>query len=471
MKTIAELKEERSVALNAAKALNDLAKAEDRDLSESETATVTEHLDKADELEAEIKARENAEKIQARIDAGVGSLVAPAAQVITPDAIVPAAVAPSVQTVPASALRFGTNVRSFTGSQQEKQLKAYKFGMFVCAANGNAKAKEYCADQGLPVTSILNTNERDLAVTTEGNNTSAGFLVADEFEADLIRLVEEYGICRRYMRQSPMISDTKSRPRRTGGLTAYHVGENEAGTESDIAADRVNLVAKKIMALTTMSNEINEDSAISIGDLLMEEISLSFALREDQDGFNGTGLSASGGIVGVRSRLTDATAGLITGASGTNTNWAGVTLANFNSMVGLVSTVAKEFRWYCSNSFWGSTMQRVAQAAGGTSATEIIDGVTKKMFQGYEVITTEVMPKAAGTAEIICCFGDLRSAATFGDRRGMAVSFSTQGVVGGVSLFENDLIGVKGTERFDVVVHDVGDTSNAGPLVGLLTSA
>jgi hypothetical protein len=31
--------------------------------------------------------------------------------------------------------------------------------------------------------------------------------------------------------------------------------------------------------------------------------------------------------------------------------------------------------------------------------------------------------------------------------------------------FENDQIGLLGTERFDINNHDLGDTSNAGPLV------
>ena len=31
-----------------------------------------------------------------------------------------------------------------------------------------------------------------------------------------------------------------------------------------------------------------------------------------------------------------------------------------------------------------------------------------------------------------------------------------------------DQLGVQGTERFDINVHDLGDTSDAGPIVGLI---
>jgi HK97 family phage major capsid protein len=47
-------------------------------------------------------------------------------------------------------------------------------------------------------------------------------------------------------------------------------------------------------------------------------------------------------------------------------------------------------------------------------------------------------------------------AVTFGDRRGMTIARSTD------YKFAEDLIAIKGTERFDIVAHDTGDTTNAG---------
>ena len=47
----------------------------------------------------------------------------------------------------------------------------------------------------------------------------------------------------------------------------------------------------------------------------------------------------------------------------------------------------------------------------------------------------------------------------------MTLSYSTD------YKFAEDQIAIKGTERIDVVVHDIGDTSNAGPVVGLITAS
>ena len=59
-------------------------------------------------------------------------------------------------------------------------------------------------------------------------------------------------------------------------------------------------------------------------------------------------------------------------------------------------------------------------------------------------------------------FGDIAMAATFGDRRGMTVARSTE------YKFAEDQIAIKATERFDINIHDIGDTTNAGPVVALM---
>ena len=82
------------------------------------------------------------------------------------------------------------------------------------------------------------------------------------------------------------------------------------------------------------------------------------------------------------------------------------------------------------------------------------------------------MPKS-GTAtvtDIVCALGDLRLAADFGDRRQTTISFSRDATVNSVSMFEAGEVALLGTERFDINIHDVGSTSEAGPMVGLLTA-
>ena len=69
---------------------------------------------------------------------------------------------------------------------------------------------------------------------------------------------------------------------------------------------------------------------------------------------------------------------------------------------------------------------------------------------------------AAFNGEVMLMFGDMKMATTFGNRRGVTVSQTDD------RWFEYDQVGIRGTQRYDIVVHDIGDNTDAGPLVGLV---
>lgn len=351
--------------------------------------------------------------------------------------------------------------QNFKGAtREEAAAKAYAFGMFFLAAfAGSEKATRFCQDNGI----LLRASH------VEGNNERGGYLVPEQFENDLIDLKEQYGVFRRFARISTMTSDTKSRPRRIGGVTAYFVDEDSAGTESNASWDRVLLSAKKIMVLSRVSSELNEDAVIELGDTLAGEIAYAFALKEDQCGFIGTGVSTYGGMLGVSQRLVDVFTtsggtGLVLGAGNA---WSELTLGNFHSVVGAVPVYAdtNRLRWFAHKTFYYTVMQRLAMAAGGVTAAEIAAGTRTPTFMGYPVEFVQAMPAAEANSQVCAILGDLYLAADFGDRRQTTIMLSEH------IYFTADAIGIRGTERFDINVHDVGATGVAGPVVGLLTAA
>jgi HK97 family phage major capsid protein len=277
-----------------------------------------------------------------------------------------------------------------------------------------------------------------------------------------------------------MGSDTRSDPRRTGGLTSYFQGESSAGTQSTLGWDRVRLTAKKLMVLTKESNELREDAVLNIGDKIAGEIAYEFASKEDDCGFNGDGTSTYGGIVGVRSALTNLNgtvaniAGLtVATGSGYGTNYNSVTLADFNNVIGNLPEYADaNAKWYVSKFVWGSVMQRLALAAGGVTELGIMGGAKQKMFLGYPVEISQKLPRSRPSTRYAPLFGDLSAGARFGDRRQTTIQVSDSAL----NAFEQDEFVIRGTERFDIVVHDVGNASatatsrQPGPIVGLITS-
>lgn len=368
-------------------------------------------------------------------------------------------------------------VKNFTGSTSaEKSAKAFRFGMWLLATSGNKSAITYCSANGLPVNFQKGdgTAFRAALGQSEGINEDGGYLVPPEFESDLIILREQYGVFRQFARMQPMSSDVSSRPRRTGGLTAYFVGEATAAAASKMGWDRVELNARKAMVLAYTSTELNEDAIISMGDTLAGEIAYAFAKLEDGCGFNGDGTSLYGKMVGLRQRLIDVYGAggglgltLGSGSVGATTNWSELQLADFNNVSGTLPQFADtpNTGWFCHKVFYHTVMERLMLAAGGVTAAEVAQGRRTLIFMGYPVHVSQIMPNQQAVSQVPVLFGDMALSTDFGDRRQTTIMFSEH------AAFTTDEIAIRGTERFDINNHDVGSTTQAGPIVGLITAA
>lgn len=355
----------------------------------------------------------------------------------------------------------GHNV--FDGATRaEKQLKAYKFGMWFLATTGNRKAIDWCAERGIKA-------------QVERDNDLGGFLVPDEFVPDVIVLREQYGVFRQRARVVPMSSDTRIQPKHSGGLTAYFVGEGQSITSSDASWGNVKLTAKKLATYTKMSSELNEDAAIEIGGYVAREIAYAFANKEDECGFNGDGTSTYGGIVGVREALKglSTTIANISGLQvGTGNLYSELVLSDFRAVIGLLPQYADtpSAAWFCHRTFYHNVMAKLADAAAGNTNDTLARG-TGPMFLGYPVVFSQVMPKSEANSQVCALLGDLSQAAMLGDRRGIGIMLSEH------DAFQTDELALRGTTRFDINVHDVGNATataadkRAGAVVGLITAA
>jgi HK97 family phage major capsid protein len=203
----------------------------------------------------------------------------------------------------------------------------------------------------------------------------------------------------------------------------------------------------------------------------MNEIALAFAYAEDTAGFNGTGISTHGGITGVNTALktivgatTASAGGIIVSA---NNTYAEITLKELHSVVGICPTYARRnAKWYVSPIVHETVMASLQTAAGGNAVVDIANGGMPR-FLGYPVVLTEVQPTVAPKSQVVCLFGDLSQASKLGDRMSRVISTSDQATIGGENVWELDQLAIKGTERIDINVHDVGTATVAGPIVGL----
>lgn len=340
------------------------------------------------------------------------------------------------------------------------RTEAYCAGMFVLAANGNVAATAFCKDNGLL-----------MDVMNEGDNALGGVFVIPEFMLQaMIVLRNVYGKFRANVNVRPMSSDVQTVPRWLSSTTAYFIGENEEATASDMKHDSVNMVAKKLVVLTKVSNELLADAVVDLGETVTRDMAYAMSLKEDQCGFIGTGSSTFGGIVGATIKLAEDASGgsLVTLGSG-DLAYSDIVVADFEAMLATIPQYAIDggnCKWYMSRAGWWASIARLQLALGGNTGEDMVRGLPPAHL-GFPIVLTDVMDSALDdTASTMkCMFGDLRMAATLGDRRQFGIKVSDQ------RYFEFDQTAFMGLSRLAINVHDTGTASVAGPLVGLATPA
>ncbi len=347
---------------------------------------------------------------------------------------------------------------------------AKNFGMFILAeVFSDVKAGEYLDAIGIERKRIVGDKVKAMG---EDVDTTGGILVPSEFIPHLILLIEKYGVYRRNALEWPMAGAEAMAPKLSSGLTVYCPAGGVAPSTSDAAFRGVGLQAKKWMTLTAIDSELDEDSAIQIGEVVGFLIGQAFAQQEDKVGFLGDGTDPYFGHVGITGalRMVDATIGNIKSLVVASGNvYSEIVLTDFEGLLGVLPDYADngDAKWYAHRYFYYTVMMKLALAAGGTSATEIIAGrgVREKTFLSYPVEFTQVMPKAEANSQICTIFGNLKLGAYMGDRRKLTIDRSKE------AYFTTDQLGIRGTERVAPTVHGVGDTTNAGPITALITAS
>lgn len=437
-KRLAKLREERAATVVAREALLQKAETEERGLTDPEKAEFDTADTRQKDLDKEIRQLEDLIAAQkAKIDTRMD-----------PD---PKAGKWGDNEV---RVRYSARAMAELGGKANEE-RAFEFGMWTRAMIfGDQRAASWCTDRGM-----------DIRTASESVYSLGGALVPDQFVNFIIDLREQYGLARQLLRVMPMAGDTLTMPRRTGGVTAYFVAENGAFTASDKGWDGVTLTAKKLGALCKLSTELAEDAVIDVAADLAREQAYAFAVKEDDCWLNGDGTSTYGGIWGIRSKIIDGThtAGAVDAASNHDT-FAELDADDLMKVRGTLPIYAeRNARWLCSKIAKALVFDALAVASGGNTIMTVGER-PRPTYLGDPIEVSQSMPTAqtdiSDTAMLL--YGDFSLASTMGDRRGFSVQVLRE------LYAANGQIGVLGIERFDIVNHDLGSNSAAGPVVALI---
>ena len=343
---------------------------------------------------------------------------------------------------------------------------AYRAGMWAIAGFADprnpiaVRARRYCGDHGI-----------EHRAASESVLSGGGILVPDELSRAIIDLRDSYGLARKFCDIRPMISDHQVVPKVGAGVTIYPVGEGEAVTPSDKTWSGIELTAKKIAALCKFSSELADDAVINIADDLVRDAGRGFAQWEDTALIDGDGSGTYHGIRGLRPKFIDGThTASVNEAGAGHDTFLELDLADLNATASLLPDYVYKLgtpRWYVSQSFKGSVIDRLLLGLGGiTSAT--VEMGWKPAFMGFEVVTSAAMPSGATTDysdQVVALFGDMALAVAMGTRRELTAKVLTE------LYAANDQLAVLVTERMDLNCHSLGDNTTAGPLVALVAAS
>lgn len=446
MKTLKQLREEKVDLIDKAQAVMDLAKNEARELNADEATEVDRILGKGkagekDYLEGEVHKIDQAIQRAEAVEMRMAELAKARARQTEPGSL-------SISVKDPIARQRHGSLKGY-----ENREEAFRAGCWFAATFlQHAKAEQYCRELGI-----------HQAMSVAGGGATGGFVVPEEMERAIVRLVEKYGVFRQNCRNVPMTSDTLLIPRRTAGVNAYYVAEVPTSiTESSPTLGQAQLVAKVLAVRTLLSRDLLEDAIIDVVNWVTEEIALAFAMAEDNAGFIGDGSQTYGGIVGLKNALL---AGCQVTATTGHTAFSSLTMGDFETMVGTLPTYAlPTAKWYFSQVGYWASAARLLDAAGGNTMAFLSSGPPVMQFLGFPVVISQVINSTTGAqsgAVGLAYFGALEQASTMGTRRGIETQILRE------LYAATRQVGIITSQRFDIVNHEVGSSTAAGPMLVL----
>jgi len=145
---------------------------------------------------------------------------------------------------------------------------------------------------------FMRTGEKVNKAMVEGTPSAGGYLVPEEFEAEVIRkLANDVAVRRAGARIFTMSSNRLEVPTETARNSGGWVAEGAAYTQQDTALGQVALTPYKYTRLIQTSEELLEDSAIDLANYFATVFAEDFAEAEDTAFLEGTGSGQPTGIL------------------------------------------------------------------------------------------------------------------------------------------------------------------------------
>jgi HK97 family phage major capsid protein len=292
------------------------------------------------------------------------------------------------------------------------------------------------------ITNIMATK----TLNSESSNAAGLYTVPEEFRAEVIRLLNQYGIFRRNATVLNMSSKTLKIPKLLTAPSGAFVDETSAKGESNPTFDQLTLTRNEYAFITGVSNQLLQDTAIDLIGLLAELAANDFAKAEDTQGFLGTGSPITGWA--SASDIVEITNGTA------KVTYATALLYDIlvETVTGIPSVALDGAKWFMHPSILGVIMKITDSASKPIFSDILTRGTAFANILGHPYELSSLLPAtsdAVQTAKPFCFFGNLKYA-YFGQRNTMSMLASDIATVGSNSAFEKNLTFFRFEQSFDI---------------------
>lgn len=292
------------------------------------------------------------------------------------------------------------------------------------------------------------------AAATRGSNPDGGYLVTDQMETAIDRVLGTVSAVRGIARVINISAASYSKLVNLGGTSSGWVGENDSRPNTNNSQlSKLEFQAMELYANPYASQTLLDDASVDIAAWLAEEVSIEFAEEEGAAFITGNGVAKPRGLLSydmvANANWAWGKVGYVAGGSASTFD-TGTGKNGTEKLISLIHALKQGYRGnarFLMNTSTLETVRTMKDANNNYVWQPSVQAGTPATLLGYQVVDDDNMP-SIGADNYPVLFGDFQRAYLIVDRAGIRVLrdpysnkpyvsfYTTKRVGGGIQNFQ-----------------------------------
>jgi HK97 family phage major capsid protein len=305
------------------------------------------------------------------------------------------------------------------------------------------------------VTKLKELQTKTTTYNYDDDGARGGYLIPEELKAEVLRIAEtQYGVARREMLYLPFTGpgNTRKIPTLASSVTVGWVNEGAKKGGTNPTFGLVTQTLKKLAAIIPFTEELLEDSAVNLTQLVAQLFAEAVAKEEDIQFFRGTGSPWTG-------LLNNGSVNVVN--MGAGEDMSDITADDLLDMIDATPAGALSGAKFYLHRHALSYIRKLKDVTSGQYIYQNPGNGLPGTIWNYPYELVEACPdKTAGEAQAtgIIAFGNLKLGAVFGDKQQIRAKVLDQATITDgdgstvINLAEQDMVALRLEERVGYVM-------------------